>query len=78
MRHGLKYGLSGLLGVLLLLVLALTWMLASTAGSRWALARVPGLQVSNFSGQLGGQWRAEQLRWQQQGMQWRRNPDDQV
>ena len=65
MRRGLKYGLYGLLGVLLLLVLALTWMLASTAGSRWALAQVPGLQVSNFSGQLGGQWRAEQLRWQQ-------------
>ncbi|MDX1725665.1 MAG: translocation/assembly module TamB domain-containing protein [Pseudomonas sp.] len=65
MRRGLKYGLCGLLGVLLVLALALTWMLASTAGSRWALARVPGLQVSNFSGQLGGQWRAEQLRWQQ-------------
>ncbi|MFZ3202421.1 MAG: translocation/assembly module TamB, partial [Pseudomonas sp.] len=65
MRRGLKYGLYGLLGVLLVLVLALTWVLASTAGSRWALARVPGLQVSNFSGQLGGQWRAEQLRWQQ-------------
>ncbi|WP_372876876.1 translocation/assembly module TamB domain-containing protein [Pseudomonas sp.] len=65
MRHGLKQGLYGLLGVLLVLVLALTWMLTSTAGSRWALARVPGLQVSNFSGQLGGQWRAEQLRWQQ-------------
>jgi translocation and assembly module TamB len=64
-RHGLKYGLYWLLGVLLVLVLALTWILASTAGSRWALARVPGLQVSNFSGQLGGQWRAEQLRWQQ-------------
>ena len=61
----MKYGLCGLLGVLLALVLALTWILASTAGSRWALARVPGLQVSNFSGQLGGQWRAEQLRWQQ-------------
>ncbi|WP_172149821.1 translocation/assembly module TamB domain-containing protein [Pseudomonas tumuqii] len=65
MRRGLKYGLCGLLGVLLLLVLALTWTLASTAGSRWALARVPGLQVSHFNGQLGGQWRAEQLRWQQ-------------
>ncbi|MDP3978399.1 MAG: translocation/assembly module TamB domain-containing protein [Pseudomonas sp.] len=65
MRRGLKYGPYGLLGVLLMLALALTWMLASTAGSRWALARVPGLQVSNFSGQLGGQWRAEQLRWQQ-------------
>ncbi|MNQ45056.1 Translocation and assembly module TamB [compost metagenome] len=65
MRRGLKYGLHGLLGVLLALVLALTWIFASTAGSRWALARVPGLQVSQFSGQLGGQWRAEQLRWQQ-------------
>jgi translocation and assembly module TamB len=64
-RRGLKYGLYGLLAALLILLLAITWILASTAGSRWALARVPGLQVSNFSGQLGGQWRAEQLRWQQ-------------
>ncbi|WP_079202170.1 translocation/assembly module TamB domain-containing protein [Pseudomonas sp. CC6-YY-74] len=65
MRRGLKYSLYGLLGALLILVLTLTWILASTTGSRWALARVAGLQVSNFSGQLGGQWRAEQLRWQQ-------------
>ncbi|MDP2245714.1 translocation/assembly module TamB domain-containing protein [Pseudomonas sp.] len=65
MRRGLKYVVFGLLGALLMLVLGMTWILASSTGSRWALAQVPGLQVSNFSGQLGGQWRAEQLRWQQ-------------
>ncbi|EPN39809.1 hypothetical protein A242_24255, partial [Pseudomonas syringae pv. actinidiae ICMP 19095] len=33
--------------------------------SRWALARVPGLQLENFQGRLGGQWNAERLVWQQ-------------
>lgn len=61
----MRSGLYALLGALLMLVLTLTWLLGSQAGSRWALAQVPGLQVSTFSGQLGGQWRAEQLRWQQ-------------
>ncbi len=30
-----------------------------------ALARVPGLQLENFQGRLGGQWRADRLLWQQ-------------
>ncbi len=61
----LKPSLLGLLGGVLLLVLCLTLLLGSTAGSRWTLARVPGLQVENFSGRLAGQWSAERLTWQQ-------------
>ncbi|WP_369991726.1 translocation/assembly module TamB domain-containing protein [Pseudomonas xanthosomatis] len=59
------------LGVLLVFIaLALAWVLASQAGSRWALGLVPGLEVSDFSGRLGSSWQARQLRWQ--------NGDDQV
>lgn len=39
--------------------------LTSEGGSRWLLARVPGLQVDAFSGQLAGTWSASQLTWQQ-------------
>lgn len=64
MKRTLKNVLWGLLGGVLLLVLGLTLLLGSTAGSRWTLTRVPGLQVENFSGRLAGQWSAEQLTWQ--------------
>ena len=47
------------------LVLAVTLILGTQAGSRWALARVPGLTVEQFAGRLGGQWSAEHLLWQQ-------------
>lgn len=47
------------------LVLAVTLILGTQAGSRWALALVPGLTVEQFAGRLGGQWRAEHLLWQQ-------------
>lgn len=63
MRRGFK-PLLGLLGLLLALGLALAGLLASEAGSRWLLARVPGLQVEGFAGRLAGQWQAERLSWQ--------------
>ncbi|QXH33242.1 translocation/assembly module TamB domain-containing protein [Pseudomonas muyukensis] len=52
-----------LLGLLSLIGLALGLLLGTDAGSRWLLGRVPGLEVSDFSGRLGGQWQASQLRW---------------
>lgn len=63
--RGLKiFGLS-LLAIVLLLVAGLWLVLGTESGSRWALARVPGLQVDNFSGRLGGVWSADRLVWQQ-------------
>ncbi|MCQ4270285.1 translocation/assembly module TamB [Pseudomonas kuykendallii] len=55
----------GVLALVLLPVLGLTLLLGSQAGSRWALAQVPGLQVQGFNGRLGGAWRAERLVWTQ-------------
>ncbi|CAD5199861.1 translocation/assembly module TamB domain-containing protein [Pseudomonas sp. FEN] len=67
MKRGLKIlGLALVLLILLLLV-ALGLLLGTQAGSRWALAQVPGLSVENFQGRLGGQWSADHLLWQQGG-----------
>ncbi|QXH49381.1 translocation/assembly module TamB [Pseudomonas fakonensis] len=65
-----KSTLLGLSVLLLFISLALAWVLGSQAGSRWALGLVPGLEVSDFSGRLGGHWQASQLHW--------RSGDDQV
>lgn len=65
MRRVLKPLLWTLLAVVLLVALALGLVLGSQAGSRWALGRVPGLEVDDFSGRLGGQWQATELRWTQ-------------
>ncbi|WP_439858589.1 translocation/assembly module TamB domain-containing protein [Pseudomonas sp. MBLB4136] len=65
MKPALRYSLYGLLGGIGLTLLALLWVLASQAGSRWALAQVPGLQMVGFTGRLGGRWQAESLGWQQ-------------
>ena len=67
MKRGLRHGLLSLLGLLLVLVLAisLSLLLGTQAGSRWLLAQVPGVQVDDFTGRLGGSWSAAQLRWQQ-------------
>lgn len=63
--RGLKiFGLS-LLVVIVLLLGSIWLVLGTEAGSRWALARVPGLQVENFNGRLGGWWSADRLIWQQ-------------
>lgn len=61
----MKWGLIGLLSVIALLVLASAVLLGSEAGSRWLMARVPGLSVHGFEGRLATQWRAEELTWQQ-------------
>lgn len=62
-RRVLKRLAGGLLG-LLLVVGALLWgLLGTQAGSRWLLAQVPGLQVDNFNGRLGGAWQADSLIW---------------
>lgn len=58
-----KFILLGLLGSVLLVVLALGALLATEGGSRWVLGRVPGLQVSDFQGHLAGRWQASQLTW---------------
>ena len=55
------------LGLTMALMLALAGitlgLLATEAGSRWVLARVPGLEVAGFSGRLAGRWQADELRW---------------
>ena len=63
MTRVVKPILLALLGLLLLIVLALGLVLGTQGGSRWVLSLVPGLQVSDFSGRLGGSWQASQLRW---------------
>ncbi|MCF5706229.1 translocation/assembly module TamB [Pseudomonas syringae] len=64
-KHGLKIAGLSLLALFLLLVLSVWLLLGTERGSRWALARVPGLQLENFQGRLGGQWSADRLLWQQ-------------
>ncbi|MBC3234387.1 translocation/assembly module TamB domain-containing protein [Pseudomonas lurida] len=63
--RGVKIAGLALVASLAVLLLALWAVLGTQAGSRWALARVPGLSVENFQGHLGGQWSAEHLLWQQ-------------
>ncbi|WP_420233251.1 translocation/assembly module TamB domain-containing protein [Pseudomonas sp. ABY48] len=65
MTRGLKITLLALAGVLVTVVLALSVVLGSAFGSRWALGLVPGLTVENFQGRLGGQWSADHVLWQQ-------------
>ena len=67
MKRGLKITLLAMVALLLLLVLSVAVLLGTQAGSRWALGRVPGLSVENFAGQLGSQWSADHLLWQQDG-----------
>ncbi|MBV6286941.1 translocation/assembly module TamB domain-containing protein [Pseudomonas aegrilactucae] len=55
----------GLLLLAVLLIVSLGALLGTQAGSRWALSLVPGLQLDNFEGRLGGQWQADRLLWQQ-------------
>lgn len=65
MRRALKWSFGGLLALLLLLIVVLATLLGTQAGSRWVLAQVPGLQVEQFNGRLGGSWQAERVLWQQ-------------
>ncbi|SDX03362.1 translocation/assembly module TamB domain-containing protein [Pseudomonas sp. NFACC08-1] len=64
MTRGLKITLLALAGVLVAVVLALSVVLGTAFGSRWALGLVPGLTVENFQGRLGGQWSADHVLWQ--------------
>jgi translocation and assembly module TamB len=68
LKRSVKIAAIGLLSVVLLLVAAVSLILGTPSGSRWALGQVPGLQVDNFSGRLGGQWQADHLLWQQGAM----------
>ena len=54
-----------MVALLLLLVVSVYLLVGTQAGSRWALGRVPGLSVENFTGQLGSQWSADHLLWEQ-------------
>jgi translocation and assembly module TamB len=56
-----------LLAVLLSIVLAVGVVLGTTSGSRWALSKIPGVQVEQFEGRLGGHWQAQRLIWEQDG-----------
>lgn len=67
MRRALKFGLSGLVVLLLALVAIPALLLFSETGSRWLLGQVPGLTVEDFHGRLGGRWSAARLAWQQDG-----------
>jgi translocation and assembly module TamB len=51
--------------VMVLTVLCVGVILGTQTGSRWALGWVPGLQLENFTGRLGGLWQADRLVWQQ-------------
>ncbi|MEE4954725.1 translocation/assembly module TamB domain-containing protein [Pseudomonas alliivorans] len=64
-KRGLKIAGLSLLAVLLVLVAGVSLVLGTQSGSQWALARVPGLQLENFQGRLGGQWSADRLLWVQ-------------
>ncbi len=59
--------LLGLLSLVLLLVLAVGAVLGTTSGSRWVLSKIPGVQVEQFRGRLGGNWQAQRLTWEQDG-----------
>ncbi|WP_332769714.1 translocation/assembly module TamB domain-containing protein [Pseudomonas koreensis] len=65
MKRGVKISALTLLALLLLIVLVISAVLGTQAGSRWAMGLVPGLSVENFQGRLGGQWSADHLVWQQ-------------
>ena len=65
MIRGLKIAGLVLLALVVLVALALGIVLGTQAGSRWVLGQVPGLQIDNFAGRLGGQWSADHLLWEQ-------------
>ena len=65
MIRGLKIAGLVLLALVLLVVVSVAAILGTQAGSRWALAQVPGLHIDNFAGRLGAQWSADQLVWEQ-------------
>ncbi|WP_439654927.1 translocation/assembly module TamB domain-containing protein [Stutzerimonas zhaodongensis] len=70
MRRSVKvigWTLGLLLALVLILVMAVGVVLGTSSGSRWVLSKVPGLQLEEFNGRLGGRWQAQQLVWEQDG-----------
>ncbi|MGX1021647.1 translocation and assembly module TamB [Pseudomonas sp. Y3 TE3536] len=67
MTRVFKFVLLGVLGGVVAVGLALGVLVGTESGSRWALARVPGLQVADFQGRLAGSWQASQLSWVEGG-----------
>ena len=65
MRRALRLTLFCLLLLILVLAGSVAFLLGSHGASRWLLEQVPGLQVEQFEGRLGGNWRAQRLHWQQ-------------
>lgn len=65
MIRGLKIAGLVLLVLVLLVVVSVGVIIGTPAGSRWVLGQVPGLQVDNFAGRLGGQWSADHVLWEQ-------------
>ncbi len=65
MKRGAKIVGLSLFALLLLVIVSAGLLLGTQSGSRWALTRIPGLQLDNFQGRLGGQWSADRLIWQQ-------------
>ena len=65
MIRGLKIAGLVVLALVLLVVVSVGVMLGTQTGSRWVLGQVPGLQIDNFAGRLGGQWGADHLLWEQ-------------
>lgn len=61
--HALRWSLGGLLGLILLLVIAVAALLGTPAGSRAVLSWVPGLNVEGFDGRLAGGFSAKRLEW---------------
>ena len=65
MKRKLIIGLGIFFGLIGLILLSVAAILYSEAGNRWALSKVPGLEVQGFQGKLLGDWSAEQISWQQ-------------
>ncbi|QJP08572.1 translocation/assembly module TamB [Pseudomonas multiresinivorans] len=61
--RALRWSLGGLLGLILLLVIAVAALLGTPAGSRAVLSWVPGLNVDGFDGRLAGGFSAKRLEW---------------
>lgn len=63
MKRVIKFTSLGLLGGVASMGLVLGLLLGTQAGSRWALGKVPGLEVADFQGRLAGSWQASRLTW---------------
>lgn len=68
MQRVLGWSLALPLALVLLVSVALGVLLGTPYGGNWLLRQVPGLQVEAFDGRLGGEWQAERILWEQDGM----------